>query len=52
MHTISQYTDLLYEEAQGSEDVSQGAGGLIDLKEEEVGVEHLLHQQVLTLVLQ
>ena len=38
---------LLNEESQGGEDVSEGAGGLVDLEEEQVRVEHLLHQRVL-----
>lgn len=43
---------LLNKEPQGSEDVSERGGGLVDLKEEQVCVEHLLHQRVLALVMQ
>ena len=40
---------LLDEESEGSEDVAQSGGGLVDLEEEEVGIQNLLHH-VLALV--
>ena len=43
---------LLHKEPEGCKDVSQGGGGLVDLEEEEVGIQHLLHQHVLSLILQ
>lgn len=43
-------SNLLHEEPERGEDVPQGGGGLVDLKEQQVGVQHLLHQCVLPVV--
>lgn len=43
-------SDLLHKEPERCEDVPQGGGGLVDLKEQQVGVQHLLHQRVLSVV--
>lgn len=43
-------SNLLNEEAQGGEDVSERAGGLVDLEEQQVRVKHFLHQRVLPIV--
>lgn len=44
--------DLLYKEPEPGEDMPESGGGLIDLKEEQVGVQHLLHQCILSLIQQ
>ncbi len=41
---------LVNEETQGSEDVSEGAGGLVDLEEQQVRVKHFFHQRVLPVI--
>lgn len=43
-------SDLLHKEPERCKDVPQGGGGLVDLKEQQVGVQHLLHQCVLSVV--
>jgi len=42
--------NLLNEEAQGGEHVSEGAGGLVDLEEQQVRVKHFFHQGVLPFI--
>lgn len=44
--------NLLDEESERGEDVTQRGGRLVDLEEEQVGVQHLLHQSVLSFVQQ
>lgn len=44
--------DLLYKEPEWRKDVPQSGGWLVDLKEEQVGVQHLLHQNVLSFIQQ
>lgn len=50
MCTFNFASDLLHKEPECCKDVSQGGGGLVDLKEEQVGVQHLLHQRVLSII--
>ncbi len=39
------------EEAQGGEDVSEGADGLVDLEVQQVRVKHFFHQRVLPIIM-
>lgn len=43
--------NLLNKKAQGSEDVSEGGGGLVDLEEQQVRVKHFFHQRVLPFIM-